>query len=448
MLRSLRVSVALVAVAGATLLPLTAGFALAESDTRTVIAWGDTLDGELNLPSDLSDVVAISAGDYHSLALKGDGTVVSRGIRWTSPELDVPAGLSDVVAIDAGRYLSMALKRDGTVVVWGNEAGEVADVPPGLADVVAISAGWYHGLALKSDGTVVAWGSEHSGEAANVPPGLSDVVAISAGSYHSLALRSDGTVVAWGNGEGGLVPPGLSGVVAISAGSYFSLALKRDGTVVAWGTGRCSGVTDVPAELSAVTAISAGEHYSLALRSDGTVVAWGDGVGSYGGVPFGLTDVVAISAGATHAMALGRIIVPASAYATLQTVWLAVAALLPLLFALAARVNSSASRGGGGQVDTSHEWRYVGSGSRARAATVREVQERLHGPGGFERSIRNTERSVRLAGLLLAIAVGPAAMVIQPTFLRDVPALIPIAGAALLTAIVSWFVGTLLFKSR
>jgi hypothetical protein len=148
----------------------------------------------------------------------------------------VPAGLSNVVAISAGDAHSLALQNDGTVVAWGdifNSSGWAPEiVPTGLSNVVAISAGYDHSLALKNDGTVVAWGDNNDGLGnfcgqSVVPAGLSNVVAISAGGYHSLALKNDGTVVAWGyNGDGECtVPAGLNGVVAIAAGGHYSMVL-------------------------------------------------------------------------------------------------------------------------------------------------------------------------------------------------------------------------------
>jgi hypothetical protein len=91
-----------------------------------------------------------------------------------------------VVAIAAGESHSLALKIDGTVVGWGwNYYGQRP--PDGLAGVEAIAAGGYHGLALKTDGTVVGWGYDQYGQD-TPPPGLAGVVAISAGGFYSLAI--------------------------------------------------------------------------------------------------------------------------------------------------------------------------------------------------------------------------------------------------------------------
>jgi hypothetical protein len=105
----------------------------------------------------------------------------------------VPSGLSGVTAIAAGLTHSLALRGDGTVVAWGCGGGVSygqCSVPIGLASVTAIAAGGYHSLALKGDRTVVAWGCLYGagGGSCSVPSGLSGVKAIGAGEYHSLAL--------------------------------------------------------------------------------------------------------------------------------------------------------------------------------------------------------------------------------------------------------------------
>jgi trimeric autotransporter adhesin len=234
--------------------------------------------------------MAIGVGGYHNMALKADGTVRAWGAN-DHGQSTVPAGLSNVVAVKGGWVHSIALKADGTVVAWGRNNEGQAAVPSGLSNVVAIAAGEYHNLALKADGTVVTWGWNGFG-LANVPASLStNVVAIAAGGLHSLALKADGTVTAWGWNQYGqaTVPAGLSNVVAIAGGAEHSLALKSDGTVVGWGANdawaendpNCAivgnqcprkivGQIDAPVGLSNVVALTAGVFHSVALRTDGT----------------------------------------------------------------------------------------------------------------------------------------------------------------------------------
>ncbi len=88
--------------------------------------------------SDLSGVIAIAAGEYHSLALKSNGTVWAWGRNnygqlgnGTTTNKNTPvqvSGLSSVIAIAAGTFHSIALKSDGTVWAWGvNEYGQLGD---------------------------------------------------------------------------------------------------------------------------------------------------------------------------------------------------------------------------------------------------------------------------------------------------------------------------------
>ena len=86
----------------------------------------------------LTDVIALSAS-LHVLALKRDGTVFAWGYNYAGQvgngslggNVLAPVqvvGLSDVAAISAGYYHSLALKRDGTLWAWGtNWSGNLGD---------------------------------------------------------------------------------------------------------------------------------------------------------------------------------------------------------------------------------------------------------------------------------------------------------------------------------
>lgn len=318
---------------------------LAVKSDGTVLAWGSDQFGRLGDDSTIAEkgtpvavasasgVVAVSAGEFHSLALKSNGSMLAWGgddngqlgddsLSTASKPTPVPvSGATGIVAISAGFYHSLALKSDGTVLAWGSdEYGQIGDNSTladkrepsdveGLTNIVAISAGAYHSLALKSDGTVLAWGGDLFGQLGDdttlkqqptpvAVANLSQIVAISAGGYHNLAVKSDGTVFAWGNNQYAqlgddttidqptpIVIPGATGIVAVSGNEYHSLSLKSDGTMLAWGSngwGQLGDGTQVsratPVAVSVATgivAISAGEFHSLALKSDGTMLAWG-----------------------------------------------------------------------------------------------------------------------------------------------------------------------------
>jgi alpha-tubulin suppressor-like RCC1 family protein len=104
------------------------GHCLALQNDSTVIGWGFNLSGEATgIPNPtspyfssgqvviggqvLSNVIAIAAGLVHNLALKNDGTVVAWGNN-SDGEATVPPGVSNVVAISAGTYQSLAVIAD------------------------------------------------------------------------------------------------------------------------------------------------------------------------------------------------------------------------------------------------------------------------------------------------------------------------------------------------
>jgi Raf kinase inhibitor-like YbhB/YbcL family protein len=318
---------------------------LALKSDGTVLAWGNNLYGQLGNEStldqtfpvqvsSLTDVVSVASGNYHSIALKADGTVWGWGrnegsilgsvLGSTNYKQTTPfqiSELTDVAAIAAGAYFSVALKNDGTVWAWGNNfygqlGNGIANVwsrpvqVSNLVDVKAIAVGEDHALAVKDDGTVWAWGNNSHGQLgsgdlgvvkAKEPVqvlGLSDVKAVAAGYAHSLALKGDGTVWAWGlNGCGQLghwnnnsdqaVPSqvvGLTGVTSIAAGWEWSLALK-EGLAFAWGDNNWGqlgeGTSNIKTSIVQVTRltnlkeISAGKEHTLAILNDNTLWAWG-----------------------------------------------------------------------------------------------------------------------------------------------------------------------------
>ncbi len=313
----------------------------------SVWAWGQNDGGQLGNGSmstvgqnpteviGINDVTSASAGGYHSMALRNDGTVwgwgdnsdgqvgIDTGFAPVLQPLQVP-GLSNVSAISAGGTHSLALRNDGTVWAWGaNWSGQVGAGPtsvtspvqvPSLSGILAVGAGYDFSVALRNDGTVWTWGENGTGQLGNDSTmasspdpvqvaNLNGVVAIGAGDMHCLAVRDDGSVWSWGNnsyGQLGIGPASgipvrrpnrvlnLSAVLAVSPRGYHSLALKRDGTAWSWGSnqgmgllgaGSQDGVNPTPAEipgLNSVTSISAGGTHSLARRSDGSVWTWGD----------------------------------------------------------------------------------------------------------------------------------------------------------------------------
>lgn len=268
-----------------------------------VLAWGSDSAGQLDVPPDLTDAIAISAGSSHCLALRRDGTVVAWGQNYNG-QATVPSGLTNVVSVAAGGSHSLALTKSGTVVAWGFSAYEVTAVPSDLTNAIAIAAGGLHSLALRANGTVVAWGDNADGET-KVPNNLVNVVGITCGASHSVALKADGTVVTWGDNTYGQtnMPPGLTNIVAVCCSSAaHTLALKADGTVVAWGLNN-QGQTNVPPDLANVVQVATGGAHSMVLQADGTIVGWGSNNRGQSSAQY-LPGTVALSCGSSFSVAL------------------------------------------------------------------------------------------------------------------------------------------------
>jgi len=327
----------------------------------------------------------LAAGYAHTVALRGDGMVWAWGdnsadqlglgasstLSFSAVPVAVTGGLTGVVAVAAGEDHTLALKSDGTVWAWGNntygQLGNTVDtnlsdstttviiassaVPvqiTQLSNITAIAAGTGFSMALKSDGTVWTWGRNdlgqlgngtsmtYAGTSTNNPPtadqlateavptqlaSLSGITGIAAGGYHAVALGSSGTTVwTWGLdscgqlGDGVTIPlsclasgnraianakttplavSGLAGVASVAAGIYHTVARMSDGTVEAWGSNGSGQLGDgnttdrstpvAVSGLTGVTAVSAGNGHTVALKSDGTVSAWGaNSVGQLG----------------------------------------------------------------------------------------------------------------------------------------------------------------------
>jgi alpha-tubulin suppressor-like RCC1 family protein len=188
--------------------------------------------------SGLTDVVAVAAGSNHGLAVKSDGTVwtwgfnsqgmLGNGTSGTGTDSNVPvqaSNLTDATDVSGGNFHSISLKGDGTVWAWGaNDKGQLGHDPnpatsgfessstpsqvSGLTDVKDVSSGLNHSLAATSThGAVWAWGCNDYGQLGNsgVPTnpgsncapfsrtpvqtiGLFDATEIAGGGSHSLAL--------------------------------------------------------------------------------------------------------------------------------------------------------------------------------------------------------------------------------------------------------------------
>jgi hypothetical protein len=71
-------------------------------------------------------------------------------VGWGAQVVVEPSDLSDLVAVAGGGYHSLGLKSDGTIVAWGDNKYSQCNVPVPNADFVAVAGGFIHSLAIKS----------------------------------------------------------------------------------------------------------------------------------------------------------------------------------------------------------------------------------------------------------------------------------------------------------
>ncbi|XP_033209361.1 RCC1 and BTB domain-containing protein 1-like isoform X2 [Belonocnema kinseyi] len=195
-------------------------------------------------------------------------------------------GEKNVISISCGSHHSLALTDEGEVFAWGqNNCGQVGSglnsnqgaprkVNSGLAGkkVVAISCGQTSSMALSDVGEVYGWGYNGVGQLGignyvnQTSPckvaGLVGVVIekVVCGYAHTLALSDEGTLYSWGgNGYGQLglgnkansctpiklTVPELGRVSDIAALHYnhISVAVGQGGKIFMWGQCRGQSVT-------------------------------------------------------------------------------------------------------------------------------------------------------------------------------------------------------------
>ena len=187
----------------------------------------------------VSSQPTLAVGDYHTVGLRSDGTVVATG--WNDDgQCDVDSW-TDIVAVAAGSLHTVGLRSDGTVVATGSNYYGQCDVDS-WTDIVAVAPGIWHTVGLRNNGAVVAKGLNVHGQCSVV--NWTDIAAVAVGHLHTVGLRSDGTVLAAGlNDDGQCDVNSWTNIVAVAAGYYQTAGLRSDGTVVATGDneyGQCN----------------------------------------------------------------------------------------------------------------------------------------------------------------------------------------------------------------
>jgi alpha-tubulin suppressor-like RCC1 family protein len=253
----------------------TSGFSIALKNDGTVWNWGSNsrcnnaaqaefwIPGQMN---SLTDIIAISAGGFHSLALRSDGTVWAWGDNGLAQlgndshesnfcDANQVLYLSGIIAISASQDHSIALTKDSTIWTWGdnpqvyNATKKFTYVPKKVEDlngIISVSAGSNHFMAIDKNACVWTWGMNGSGQLGNGDKqktqyhpnhpkkykvsGLENVGFISAGQLYSLALKKNGTIWAWGNNQKGQLGDGTKKekLIAVPSGLAVPKTVKTE----------------------------------------------------------------------------------------------------------------------------------------------------------------------------------------------------------------------------
>jgi len=266
-----------------------------------------------------NNIKMISAGGYHSLILKNDGSLYSVGRNnygqlgdGTTTQRTTPVKIMDSVSsIATGGYHSLILKNDDSLYgVGSNGFGQLGDgtttqrtTPVKIMDSVSsIATGGYHSLILKTDGSLYSVGRNSDGQLGDgtkthrtTPVKIMDSVSsIIAGGYHSLILKNDDSLYGVGSNGFGQLGDGtttqrttpvkiMDSVGSIAAGDVHSLILKTDGSLYSVGSNSDGELGDgtkthrtTPVKImDSVGSIAAGVYYSLILKTGGSLYGVG-----------------------------------------------------------------------------------------------------------------------------------------------------------------------------
>ena len=237
----------------------------------------------------------VATGRYYMMGIKTDGTLWGQGNQaasfgvacgllgtgsgattYTSPVQTISGG-TNWKSVSCGEFHTMALKTDGTLWMWGsnnngrlginsfigdNDASNNRSSPvqtvAGGTNWKQISAGAGHSTAIKTDGTLWTWGKNSEGQLGNGTTGQTSSPIqvpgttwkfVNAGHYSTFGIKTDGTLWGWGTNYAGALGDGTttdrsSPVQTVAGGTnwktvsngYFTTsALKTDGTLWCWG---------------------------------------------------------------------------------------------------------------------------------------------------------------------------------------------------------------------
>jgi alpha-tubulin suppressor-like RCC1 family protein len=235
--------------------------------------------------------------------------------------------LTDIEAIVAGAYTSLALDKNGSIYIWGqnlnfsrvgpdNRTAKLILTPqifPYLNDVNQIAIcnltayalvenGWPYGWGMCDEGGQLGARRRYPSSMPNQILGPPPLEYIATGDTHVLGLDKDGVLWTWGDnsfGQRGMTSYEYTAnptilrlpfsCLAIAAGKDHSLVLSQDGDVFAWGrspTGEAGEINDHerltnfrPQKIKGlpkISSIATGNFCSFAKSDNKEIWGWGE----------------------------------------------------------------------------------------------------------------------------------------------------------------------------
>jgi alpha-tubulin suppressor-like RCC1 family protein len=244
---------------------------------------GDGTNTNRNTPVPItSGVSSVALGGDHTCAVKQDGSLWCWGYNYYGQLGDGTSGVgtdkntpfqimsSGVSSVALGEYHTCAIKQDGSLWCWGyNYYGQLGDGTSGVgtdkntpfqiisSGVSSVALGSYHTCAIKQDGSLWCWGRNNYGQLGdgtntnrNTPFQIisSGVSSVALGGDHTCAVKTDGSLWCWGRNNYGQLGDGTytnrntpvqimsSGVSSVALGGDHTCAVKTDGSLWCWGS--------------------------------------------------------------------------------------------------------------------------------------------------------------------------------------------------------------------
>lgn len=257
----------------------------------------------LSYPSQLeADFETLAAGSTYGVGVTTSGTVYMWGQFTDSKMTSIPSGMGNVVMLSAGNNHILAVNDEGEVFTWGYDRFGLADIPDEIADlegeIIDIGAIYQLSYVLTDAGELVYWGNENLMEIYGVSNYQGNIQAVQFNNSTGMILTNDGELVALCKTSMTVanIPEEIQGhVVDFALTEKNGCALLDDGSIVTWGekTEACSTIPDEYQDLT-FSVIEGGYRHFTAITTDGTVVSWGLNNHGQTDVPSGLTNIVEI----------------------------------------------------------------------------------------------------------------------------------------------------------